>query len=471
MSFETLQHPILVALATVFILNAAPADTPSDNIKMRRSEGAAVWSGAIGTLPQEGLVLHLDANAVMGKANGEALTEGWRDQSGSENDALPGIPPSYLADGGGGYPAVRFDGNGQYLDVALSTGTGASAFVVFANQRPSLLANHRDSLLVTDSTGTGIDLASSRAVSPAPDYPSFHAAEDAGVAVGTWVNGWNTGEVSGDVFQGRFAIGSAVYATSPAASTLRIGAGQNGFSGQNDIREIIYYNRALSDSERRAVEYHLAEKHDIEAVWRCPDHPVERYNMVLGSQQFGGGAEAYSFGESGNRVMDYARGTLRQGARMIKFRLSNRYDNVDGFTTIREIDSLVELVRDHPEVKAVLDLPVTDLLFWAASFSVPKWQRRIDSNGLEPSARQAVYDEIYDLTVYLLNNYSGSGKNFYLGNWEGDWMLSGTGSIAPEEIPAERIQAMIDWANARQEAIDDAKAATPHSDVNVWFYL
>lgn len=471
MSFRTLQHPIWLALVTVFFLYAASADTKSDNIKIRTFEGGAAGSGAVGSLPQEDLVLHLDANAIDGKANGEALTEGWRDQSGSENDALPGIAPSYLADAGGGYPAVRFDGNGQYLDVALSSGTGASAFVVFANQRPSLLANHRDSLLVADSTGTGIDLASSRAVSPAPDYPSFHAAEDAGVAVGTWVNGWNTGEVSGDVFQGRFAIGSAVYTTNPAASILRIGAGQNGFSGQNDIREIIYYNRALSDSERRAVEYYLARKYDIEAVWRGPDHPVERYNMVLGSQQFGGGAEAYSFGESGNRVLDYARGTLRQGARMIKFRLSNRYDNVDGFTTIREIDSLVELVRDHPEVKALLDLPVTDLLFWAASFSVPKWQRRIDSNGLEPAARQAVYDEIYDLTVYLLNNYSGSGKNFYLGNWEGDWMLSGTGSIAPEEIPAERIQAMIDWANARQEAIDDAKAATPHSDVNVWFYL
>lgn len=446
-------------------------DYKIDNITLLSPEGGVVWSGAIGTLPQEGRVLHLDANAISGKANGEALSEGWPDQSGSGNDALPGVAPTYVADAGGGYPAVRFNGNGQHLDVALSTGTAASAFVVFANQRPSLLSDHRDSLLVADSASTGLDLASSRAVSPAPDYPSFHAREEAGVAVGTWVNGWNTTDVSGDVFKGRFAIASAVYTAIPAASRLRIGADYNGFSGQNDIRELIYYDRALSDSERQAVEHYLAGKYDIEAVWRGPDHPVERYNRVLGSQQFGGGAEAYSFGESGNRVMDYARATLRQGARMIKFRLSNRYDNVDGFTSISSIDSLVELVRDHPEVKAVLDLPVTDLIFWTSTFSVPKWQRRIDGNGLAPSARQDVYDEIYDLTVYLLNQYSGSGKNFYIGNWEGDWMLTGTGSIAPEEIPAERIQAMIDWANARQEAIDDAKAATPHADVNVWFYL
>lgn len=446
-------------------------DYKIDNITILSPEGGVVWSGTIGTLPQEGMVLHLDANDVSGKGNGEALTEGWMDRSGAGNDALPGVPPTFLADAGGGYPAVRFNGNGQYLDVSLSTGTGASAFIVFANQRPSLLSDHRDSLLAAGSAATGLDLASSRAVSPAPDYPSFHAIEGAGVSVGTWVNGWNTADVSGDVFKGRFAIGSAVYTAIPAASTLRIGAGYNGFYGQNDIRELIIYNRALSDSERQVVEHYLSGKYDLKAVWRDPDHPVERYNMVLGSQQFGGGAEAYSFGESGIRAMDYARATLRQGARMIKLRLSNRYDNVDGFTSISTINSLVELVRDHPEVKAVLDLPVTDLLFWTSTFSVPKWQGRIDSNGLEPSARQDVYDEIYDLTEYLLNTYSGTGKNFFIGNWEGDWMLSGTNTYAPEEIPAERIQAMIDWANARQEAIDDAKAATPHSDVNVWFYL
>lgn len=446
-------------------------DFKIDNIFITSPATGIVWSGLPGSLPREGLVLHLDAITITGKADGDPLTGGWEDQSGQGNDVLPGIAPTYLADSGGGYPAVRFNGTDQYLQGSLATGPAASVFIVYANQRPAPLASYRDALLSTSVPAARIHLSSSRLDATAPDYPAFNALEGAGISVGTWVNGLDTDAVTGDHFQGRYTIGSAVYSAVPTGSTITIGSGNGGEAGQNDIREIILYDRALSASERQAVQDYLGGKYDIQVLARDLEHPIERYNMVLGAQQFGGGDQAYSFGESGIRNLDYARSTIRQGARMIKFRLSNRYDGVDGFSSVPGINSLVELVRDHPEVKEVLDLPVTDLLFWVSTFSVPKWQNRIDANGLEPSAQQDVYDEIYDLAVYLLQNYSGSGKNFYLGNWEGDWMLTSTGSIEPEDLPAERIQAMIDWANVRQQAIDDAKTATPHSDVNVWFYV
>lgn len=423
-------------------------------------------------LPQEGLILHLDAKSISNKSDGQSLTDGWEDQSGSGTHFLPGVAPTFLSDSGGGYPAVRFNGTDQFLQGSIVTGDSASVFIVFANQNPPLSTSPRDTLLATGTTPNGIDLAVSDRDPGEPGFASFNAMESIHTAADTWVNGWSTADLTGDFFRGRYTIGSAIYHAVAPAEAMLIGTSSGGSAGRNDIREILFYNRVLSDSERREVHRYLSDKYRIDVNWRADDHPLDHFNMVLGSQQFGGGdAGSYSFGESGVRTLDYARATLRQGAGMIKFRMSNRYFRDDGFTRLSEIDSLVKLARDHPEVKDVLDLPVTDILVWMSSFSVPKWQDRMDANGLRPAAQERIYNEVFEFVVYLLETYSESGKSFYLGNWEGDWMLTGLGTYAPEEIPANRIQAMIDWANVRQKAVDDAKLATPHSDVNVWFYV
>lgn len=429
---------------------------------------AGTASGA--DLPQAGIVLHLDAGSIQGVADGSPLTSGWADQSTSGITATSGTPPTYIADAGSGYPAVRFNGVDQYLDAGVGTGSEISVFVVFAHQRANSPTNYRDILITGTGGGTNLSLASSRSSASAPDYPSFNATTGTGISVQTWVNGLNTADATGDFFRGRFYVGSAVYTDVPAESSLRIGArGTGGFNaGQNDIREVLVYNRALSDLERESVQRHLGLKYDIELVWRPLDHPVEAWTHPLGSQQFG---TQYSFGESGIRTVDYARSTLRQGSRVVKFRLSNKYANTDGFTAVAGIDTLIELVRDQPEVKAVLDMPMTDYVFWVSTFAVPSWQNQLDANGLKPAKATAIYNEVKAMVAYLLTTYSGTGKRFYIGNWEGDWMLSGTYRDDPNTIPANRIQGMIDWANIRQKAVDDAKAETPHSDVDVWFYL
>lgn len=421
-------------------------------------------------LPREGLLLHLDVTSISGVADGSPLNGGWQDSSGSGRVASSDKPPVYIADAGSDYPAVRFNGTDQFLAANVPLGVEASVFIVFAHRRVASPTNYRDILISASGSGTNLSLASSRASASAPDYPSFNGLAGAGVSFRTWVNGYDTADVTGDIFRDRFYVGSAVYTATPAASSLLIGArSSSGFNaGRNDIREILIYDRALADDERLAVQHYLGSKHDIELVRRPLDHPVEAWSHVLGSQQFG---VHYTFGESGNSTLDYARATLRQGNSVIKFRLSNRYANTDGFTPTAGVNSLMTLVRGQPEVKAILDLPLTDYLFWVSSFSVPSWQNQLDAEGLRPSAQSAIYAEVYDLAAYLLSNYSGSGKRFYLGNWEGDWMLSGEFRGDPRTIPANRIQGMIDWANIRQKAIDDAKAATPHSDVDVWFYV
>lgn len=422
-------------------------------------------------LPQAGLVLHLDAGSIRGISDGSPLHAGWSDTTSSAITAVSGTPPTYVADAGSGTPAVRFNGANQYLEASLATGPEASVFIVFAHQRVGSSVNYRDTLITTTGSGSTINLSSSRSSTIAPDYPSFNAVANSGVSFQTWVNGHDTGAVTGDIFRGRFYVGSAVYTGLPSREALLIGArGTNGFNaGQNDIREILLYNRALPDAEREAVQRYLGSKHDIELVWRPLDHPVEATPHVLGSQQFG---THYSFGESGISTLDYARATLRQGNRVVKFRLSSKFANEDGFTADATINSLVKLVRDQPEVKTILDLPLTDYLFWVASFSVPNWGNQLDGNGLRPAKAAEIYKEVYDLVVHLLTTYSGTGKRFYLGNWEGDWMLVPTEyRNNPDGIPRNRVQGMIDWANIRQKAVDDAKAATPHSGVDVWFYL
>jgi hypothetical protein len=433
------------------------------------------WASSLESadLPTDGLLLRLDAGAISGVNNGAVMTGGWTDLSGNGYHASSSNAPLYISDDGG-YPAVRFDGAGDYLQASVPLGTAASVFVVFSHKRASLQANYRDLLVSAGGTGDRMQLASSVNAASAGDYPNFHASTGSGLSVETWVDGLNTNVISGDLFANRYYVGSAVFSTMPVASSLFVGAvdSAGAEAGQNDIRELLVYNSALSDSDRAAVEAYLKEKYDIKLQIRTPDHPVETYPHPLGAQQFGA---QYSFGTSGNRVLDYARASYRQGNRVIKFRLSNKYANTDGFTQVAGVDTLVELVRDQPEVKAVLDMPLTDYLFWVSTFAVPSWQSHIDEveQGLNPAKEQEIYDEVYGLAVYLLQTYSGSGKSFYLGNWEGDWMLSGSGTYTPDgdPIPASRIQAMIDWANIRQKAVDDAKAATAHNDVNLWFYL
>jgi hypothetical protein len=625
-------------------------------------------------------VLQLDAGKIFNVSDGAALTR-WIDTSGNNHDADGGVSPTYLADGGGGYPAVRFDGLGDYLVTDLPTGTNASIFIVYANRRDPMMVQHSDTLLSSsaavdkidlsasryvdgehivqfgwdknflfnanyqvqigadeiiqwnavdsmdggtwynggtlpdfDDTDTGASLTSpgygvvmtSRAISstasghtntvvnsdgkrlglgpfgggdiyfreneasawtfdfdrdvslrqimfdamghiddrvrvtieggavyvldrddcaetsswsgdtsmevytfpvpvflsadtdvtieaagssspvnnawqlagvivavpePAPDYPGFLTEQGAGVNVESSVNGRSTDEAGTDIFPDRYYIGSAVYSQLPGATALTIGAqgGGSGAFGQNDIREILVYDHALSDSNHNEVLTYLGEKYDIEVIGRALDHPVETYNHILGAQQIG---RQYHFGESDVQVLNAARALYRQGSRVFKMAISEKYAYQNGVQDDPSIDSLTNVVRDEPSIRAVLDMPFTDILFWVSTFAVPSWGQVATDTGLDAATEQLIYDEIYDFTVHLLTNYNHSGKSFYIGNWEGDWLLAGSGSQDPEnDITLAKINGMIDWATVRQQAIDDAKAATSHTNVDVWYYL
>lgn len=177
------------------------------------------------------------------------------------------------------------------------------------------------------------------------------------------------------------------------------------------------------------------------------------YNFVVGTQTIGA---SYGF-TTESRLVESARGILEMGSDILKFSLPTKPE--EGVTA----KNLTEVVNLNPSVKTILSLPFSNVLMWA----YPVEER--GEGVTNPLNLDANYRELYDLTRYLLTNFKGTGKTFYLGNWEGDWHLL---HIDPNYTPTEaEVKAMIDWVNIRQKAVDDAKRDTPHEGVEVYFYL
>jgi hypothetical protein len=194
--------------------------------------------------------------------------------------------------------------------------------------------------------------------------------------------------------------------------------------------------------------------------------PADRFNYVIGTQTFGA---AYQF-TSKTRLVETAEAIREMGANVIKFELARRYASPHGNvpTSDPSIRSLADLARREPSHRRVLDMPFAYYVLWAHTFhgGEGKWRRGFSK---EDAARE--YRELYDLTAHLLKTYSGTGKTFFLGHWEGDGWLRGSVKPADDaKVTPEAAQGMADWLITRQRAVDDAKRDTPHHDAQVWHY-
>ncbi len=184
---------------------------------------------------------------------------------------------------------------------------------------------------------------------------------------------------------------------------------------------------------------------------------ADSFNFVLGTQTIGA---AYQFTQE-PRLIETAREIRAMGANVIKFRMSR-----DEPAKNSAITSLAELAARDPACKTVLDMPFTYYVIWTYPFHRADWH-----NGFPKESQEKEYREIYDFAAHLLKTYAGSGKSFYLGHWEGDWSLRGSGNTTDEEkVTPQAIQGMIDWLNVRQKAIEDAKRDVPHANVQIWHY-
>lgn len=186
---------------------------------------------------------------------------------------------------------------------------------------------------------------------------------------------------------------------------------------------------------------------------------VLSYNLRIGSQGFDGN---YQFTTNPINI-ESAGHLLRMGSDIVKLRLFAKPDKQSTYST------LVEAANNHPEYTRLFNMPFRHYFFWTGSaLKDGDWWKK----GPHTEREQETYTEMYELTKNMLTHYNNSGKKFYFGNWEGDWLLMGTGNTPEKRNPTqEAIDGMTAWLNARQRGVDDANRDTPHQKVEVFFYV
>ena len=195
----------------------------------------------------------------------------------------------------------------------------------------------------------------------------------------------------------------------------------------------------------------------------CADSPLsdtDRFNFVLGPQTFG---PSYHFSDR-HPLLETIGVIEEMGASVVKFGLGPASKKDPPLP--KGINSLLTLARDSPVHREALDKRFAFYVLWLDAFSHRNWQQ-----GFSAAARDAEYHEIYEFVCHLLTAYSGTGKTFYLGHWEGDGMLRHTVRREHDaRVTPMAVQGMIDWLSARQQAVDDAKRDTTHHGVEAWHY-
>jgi len=184
---------------------------------------------------------------------------------------------------------------------------------------------------------------------------------------------------------------------------------------------------------------------------------LERYNWVLGTQTF---APNYKHTEE-TELVETA-GRIRQmGSNLLKIALdAGKFSDTKEFKAASPTD----LLKREPSFGQVLQMDFTYYLFWVYTPGV-HWQ-----DGMSAEEKEREYACIKELAVWLLSSFSGTGKEFYLGHWEGDWYLVDRYDREQTIVSPTRLQGMADWYNIRQKAVEDALKETPHHDVKLYQY-
>lgn len=193
-----------------------------------------------------------------------------------------------------------------------------------------------------------------------------------------------------------------------------------------------------------------------------PEAAARSYNYILGTQAIGGPYQH----TKGNRLIEQAENVRGMGSNLLKISLAQgAAPNYGSTEAARGAKTTLDYIKAAPAVQQALDMDFTYYQAWVHSFTDAKWR-----DGVSMAEARAYYDEMYALTEWLLQRYSGTGKVFMLGNWEGDWLLLGRQNRELDPSPTA-VEGMIAWMKIRQLAVDTARAKVAHKDVEVYHYI
>jgi hypothetical protein len=116
---------------------------------------------------------------------------------------------------------------------------------------------------------------------------------------------------------------------------------------------------------------------------------------------------------------------------------------------------VVELVQ-RPYYQELFEKPFTTYFLVLLPAPTPSGSASQFLDGMTPEEAEAERDQAYRLARHLLSTYAGTGKTFVLQNWEGDHLLR-AGLPRNARPDAVRIQGMVEWLNARQAGVDQAR--------------
>lgn len=164
------------------------------------------------------------------------------------------------------------------------------------------------------------------------------------------------------------------------------------------------------------------------------------------------------------------------GSSVIKYEMNaGKYPDYNGNFPWPGYSSLAGLAQTPYFQQAFSNPNISSYILTAYTPSIPGAGNADEYwlNGMTAAQEQAETQSFYNITKYLLQTYAGTGKTFIFEQWEGDWALrDGPGNTGTHNgtITPTQTNGMIEWINARQAGIDEARAqfASQYPGVNVY---
>jgi hypothetical protein len=201
------------------------------------------------------------------------------------------------------------------------------------------------------------------------------------------------------------------------------------------------------------------------SVWSTAGAEREApFSLVMGTQAI---SATYQLTDQ-PALLEMANTIREMGSDTLKVTVSPKYSKSYHIEPNPNIRSARDLVSSEPSYKAAFDMPFRNIMMWLYPFSDSLKSFR--TGKMEQAEADRIYREIHDFTAYLLKTYSGTGKSFFIGNWEGDWHALPIKDKEGDPKP-ESLEAMRQWFLLREKAVADARRDTPHQGVNVYFYI